>query len=73
MDIALRHYETVFVLTPVLTSEQTENSINKFRSFFIEKKRRNSTRRSYRFKKASLPYSAQEYRYISRNRIQIYS
>lgn len=33
----LRNYETVFVLTPVLTSEQIESIIAKFRNFILEK------------------------------------
>lgn len=33
----LRNYETVFVLTPVLTSEQIESIIHKFRNFILEK------------------------------------
>jgi len=33
----LKNYETVFVLTPVLTSEQTEGTITKFRNFLLEK------------------------------------
>lgn len=33
----LRNYETVFVLTPVLTNEQIENTIQKFRGFLVEK------------------------------------
>lgn len=33
----LRNYETIFVLTPVLTSEQIANSIIKFRSLLLEK------------------------------------
>ena len=34
----LRNYETVFVLTPVLSEEQLQEVINKFRSFLEEKK-----------------------------------
>jgi small subunit ribosomal protein S6 len=33
----LRNYETVFVLTPVLTNEQIESAIQKFRNFLLEK------------------------------------
>ena len=33
----LRNYETVFVLTPVLTSEQIESTIIKFRNLLLEK------------------------------------
>jgi small subunit ribosomal protein S6 len=33
----LKNYETIFVLTPVLTSEQTEGTITKFRNFLLEK------------------------------------
>jgi small subunit ribosomal protein S6 len=33
----LRNYETVFVLTPVLTNEQIESTIQKFRNFLLEK------------------------------------
>ncbi|MHB9147641.1 MAG: 30S ribosomal protein S6 [Candidatus Amoebophilus sp.] len=33
----LKNYETVFVLTPVLTSEQIEGTITKFRNFLLEK------------------------------------
>ena len=33
----LRSYETVFVLTPVLTKEQVEGTIQKFRSLLVEK------------------------------------
>lgn len=33
----VRNYETVFVLTPVLTSEQIEGIIQKFRNFLLEK------------------------------------
>ncbi len=34
----LRNYETVFILTPVLNKEQTEEAITKFRDFLLEKK-----------------------------------
>ncbi|OJW70311.1 MAG: 30S ribosomal protein S6 [Candidatus Amoebophilus sp. 36-38] len=33
----LRNYETIFVLTPVLTSEQIESTIIKFRNLLLEK------------------------------------
>jgi small subunit ribosomal protein S6 len=33
----LRNYETVFVLTPVLTNEQIESTIQKFRNFLLER------------------------------------
>jgi small subunit ribosomal protein S6 len=33
----LKNYETIFVLTPVLTSEQIESTITKFRNFLLEK------------------------------------
>lgn len=34
----LRNYETIFVLTPVLTKEQIQDTIVKFRNFLTEKK-----------------------------------
>lgn len=34
----LRNYETVFVLTPVLSEEQLQETIDKFRGFLQEKK-----------------------------------
>lgn len=34
----LRNYETVFVLTPVLSVEQLQETVDKFRSFLREKK-----------------------------------
>ncbi|MEM7055550.1 MAG: 30S ribosomal protein S6 [Bacteroidota bacterium] len=34
----LKNYETIFVLTPVLTKEQIEAAIAKFRNFIMEKK-----------------------------------
>ncbi len=34
----LRNYETVFVLTPVLSEEQLRETIDKFRSFLQERK-----------------------------------
>ncbi|TDG94997.1 30S ribosomal protein S6 [Cardinium endosymbiont of Culicoides punctatus] len=33
----LRHYETVFILSPVLSAEQVEASINKYKSFLTER------------------------------------
>eukprot|EP01132_Coremiostelium_polycephalum_P000298 gene298-387_t len=33
----LKSYETVFILTPVLTSEQSESAIAKFRKFLLDK------------------------------------
>jgi small subunit ribosomal protein S6 len=32
----VRHYETVFILNPVLSNEQVEDTINKFRKFILE-------------------------------------
>lgn len=34
----LRNYETVFVLTPVLSEEQLQETVDKFRSFLQERK-----------------------------------
>jgi small subunit ribosomal protein S6 len=34
----LRNYETLFILTPVLSKEQIEEIITKFRDFLLEKK-----------------------------------
>ncbi|WP_243517884.1 MULTISPECIES: 30S ribosomal protein S6 [unclassified Candidatus Cardinium] len=31
----MRHYETVFILSPVLSSEQIKASIDKYRSFLV--------------------------------------
>jgi small subunit ribosomal protein S6 len=36
--VELRNYETVFVLTPVLSEEQLRETIDKFRSFLQERK-----------------------------------
>ncbi|WP_342265690.1 30S ribosomal protein S6 [Cardinium endosymbiont of Philonthus spinipes] len=33
----MRHYETVFILSPVLSSEQLKASIEKYRSFLVER------------------------------------
>lgn len=33
-----KNYETIFILTPVLTKEQIEDAITKFRNFLTEKK-----------------------------------
>lgn len=33
----VRNYETLFILTPVLNKEQIQETIAKFRNFFIEK------------------------------------
>ncbi|HLP34693.1 MAG TPA: 30S ribosomal protein S6 [Amoebophilaceae bacterium] len=33
----LRHYETVFILTPVLSSNETKEAIHKYRSFLKER------------------------------------
>lgn len=32
----MRHYETVFILSPVLSSDQIKASINRYRSFLVE-------------------------------------
>ena len=32
----LRHYETVFILSPVLSSDQTKAAIDKYRTFLVE-------------------------------------
>jgi len=34
----LRNYETLFILTPVLDKDQTQETIAKFSNFFIERK-----------------------------------
>jgi small subunit ribosomal protein S6 len=36
--VELRNYETMFVLTPVLSEEQLQETIDKFKSFLQEKK-----------------------------------
>ncbi|WP_419241734.1 30S ribosomal protein S6 [Cardinium endosymbiont of Nabis limbatus] len=33
----MRHYEAVFILSPVLSSEQIKASIDKYRSFLVER------------------------------------
>jgi small subunit ribosomal protein S6 len=33
----LRHYETVFILSPVLSSDQAKETIDKYRSFLTER------------------------------------
>lgn len=33
----MRHYETVFILSPVLSNDQIKASINKYRSFLMER------------------------------------
>lgn len=33
----MRHYETVFILSPVLSSDEIKASINKYRSFLTER------------------------------------
>jgi len=38
LDMQLRNYETVFVLTPVLSEEQLQATIGKFRGFLQENK-----------------------------------
>ena len=33
----MRHYETVFILSPILSSDQIKASIDKYRSFLVER------------------------------------
>lgn len=33
----MRHYETVFILSPVLSNDQIKTSIHKYRSFLVER------------------------------------
>ncbi|TSJ81339.1 MAG: 30S ribosomal protein S6 [Candidatus Cardinium sp.] len=33
----MRHYETVFILSPVLSNDQIKASIDKYRSFLVER------------------------------------
>ena len=38
MSMELKHYETILILTPVLSDEQLDEATHKFRSFLEEKK-----------------------------------
>jgi len=60
----MKRYETVFILTPVLSEDQAAETVEKFKNFLKEKKSCNQARRELGLEKISLSYSEEIYRVL---------
>ena len=55
--MTLQHYETTFILTSVLSEQQTKDIIDKFRDFLNQKKAKIIREESWGLKKLAYPIS----------------
>jgi len=53
--MSLRHYETVFILTPVLSDSETKDAVEKFKNFIVENGGEISNEENWGLKKLAYP------------------
>ena len=51
----MNHYETVFILTPVLSDKQTKEAVDKFKKSLKDSSARNNNQESWGLKKLAYP------------------
>lgn len=51
----MNHYETVFILNPVLSEDQIKEAVKKFESFLIDKKAKFINKENWGLKKLAYP------------------
>ena len=56
----MNHYETVFILNPVLSETQIEEAVQKFEKFLTTRKGTITSKENWGLKKARLSYSKQK-------------
>ena len=66
----MNHYETVFILNPVLSDTQIKETVQKFEDYLVSKGAEMSIQRRLGLKKISLPNSKKEKWFLSLIRVQ---
>ena len=56
----MNHYETVFILNPVLSDTQIEETVKKFEDFLSKKGAKMVSKENWGLKKLAYPYSEQK-------------
>jgi len=65
-----KHYETVFILTPVLSEDQVKEAVKKYHDFLLEKKAEIVVSDNWGLRKLAYPIQKKIFRVLPYDRVQ---